>query len=172
MSQIYWVSLSTSDLIESWTTADRRSDWQPVFLDVIMKKSLEKLLGSDVQLLCQPDELWQKKQTNRETGCTLLEDNPVWYAEDQKSWFANFCTALKWPWNDTMDCKHQRGRQRPWAVDGCDGWGECVMKRCVSQQLWKHMENIWKYQLTHNKRKTKLKQKWSVLFHVPKETHE
>ncbi|KAI9529675.1 hypothetical protein NQZ68_007913 [Dissostichus eleginoides] len=41
------------------------------------KKSLEKLLGSDVLRYCQPDELWQKKRTNRETVCMLLEDNPV-----------------------------------------------------------------------------------------------
>lgn len=125
--------------IESLTIADMFCDWQPVLSVVILKKSLEKLLGSDVQLFCQPDELWQKKRTNRETGRTLLEDNPVWYAEDQKSWFANFCIAFKRPWNDTMDCKQQTDRQRPRAVNGCDCWGECVECRwgsCMTQPAW------------------------------------
>lgn len=109
--------LSTSDFIWHLTTEDRLSDWQLVLLDVILKKSLEKLLGSDVQCFCQPDELWQKKRTNRETGRTLLEDNPVWYAEDQKSWFAHFYIALKRPWNDTTDCKQQTDRDLGWWMD-------------------------------------------------------
>lgn len=78
----------------------------------------EKLLGSDVQRSCQTDELWQKRQTNGETGHTLLEDDPVWYAEDQKSWFANFCIALKRPWNDTMDREQQTGRQSETETSG------------------------------------------------------
>lgn len=100
------------------------SDWQPFFfVDVIVAKSLEKLLGSDVQRFCQPDELWQGKRTNGETGRIVLEDNPVWWAEDQNSWFANFCMALESPWNDTTDCKQQqtcRQRRGP-AVGGCAG---------------------------------------------------
>lgn len=63
--------------IEFLTIADMFSDGQPVLLVVILKKSLKKLLGSDVERFCHPDELWQKKRTNRETGRTLLEDNPV-----------------------------------------------------------------------------------------------
>lgn len=80
--------------------------------------------GSDVQRFCQPDEPWQEKGSDGETGCITLEDNPVWWAEDQKSWFANFCIALKWPWNDTMDCKQQqtcRLRRGP-AVGGFASW--------------------------------------------------
>lgn len=109
-------------------------DWQPVLLVVILKKSLEKLLGSDVQRFCQPDELWQKKRTNRETGRSLLEDNPVWYAEDQKSWFANFCIAFKRPWNDTMDCKQQTDRQR----DRDPGRWMCwmQMKHSMTRPAW------------------------------------
>lgn len=93
------------------------------FVDVIVRKSLEKLLGSDVLHFCQPDEPWQEKGTNGETGRIMLEDNPVWCAEDQKSWFANFCIALKWPWNDTMDCKQQQTCRQRWgpAVGGCAG---------------------------------------------------
>lgn len=92
-------------------------------MDVIVRKRLEKLLGSDVLRLCQPDEPWQEKGTNGETGRIMLEDNPVWCAEDQKSWFANFCIALKWPWNDTMDCKQRRTcrQRRGPAVGGCAG---------------------------------------------------
>lgn len=46
-------------------------------LDVILRKSLEKLLGSGVRRFCQPDQPWQEKGTNGETGRAVLEDNPV-----------------------------------------------------------------------------------------------
>lgn len=122
--QVTWLKYSFWNPAE-WNVSEQNRNTTVAFSNVwhyflngsVPKKSLEKLLGSDVQCFCQPDEGWQKNRTNGETGCTLLEDNPVWYADDQKSWFANFCIASKWPWNDTMDCKQQTDRDLGWWLD-------------------------------------------------------
>lgn len=111
----HYLSLVLPTLRDVWESGVHcLPDWHFVWLAVILEKSFGKLAGSDIQCLCQLDELWQGRRTSRadkEAQCLRIILSDVLRSKRADSQI--------WPWrrndpeNDTADRLCVAHKHRP-----------------------------------------------------------